>query len=157
MAKTGFYMHVEGFEGFDRTVDFDKAGVRKAMNKAGRLVVIEARKLVSKGGGSRPGEYPAKRSGRLRRSIRARVSRSGFLVRVEPKTGAGVPPSDPYFAYLHYGVRRGAKRRKDHQAQPSGPYRIEPRENYMADALQNQAPAVRSLLSAALAAGLRVK
>jgi hypothetical protein len=156
MPKSGFYMHIEGFEGFDRSVDFDKAQIRKAMRAAGRLVVKEAQSLVS-GGPSGPGKYPAKRTGRLRKSIKARVSRSGFLVRVEPKTGGSVPASDPYFAYLHYGVRKGASRRKDHQAQAGGAYRIAPRANYMADALQHEAPAVRSLLSQALAAGLRIK
>ncbi len=157
MPKSGFYMHIEGFEGFDRSVDFDKKQVRKAMGAAGRLVVREAQALVSSGGPSGPGQYPAKRTGKLRKSIRARVSRSGFLVRIEPKTGGSVPSSDPYFAYLHYGVRKGARRSKSHKMQASGAYRIDPRANYMVDALQHRAPAVRSLLSQALAAGLRVK
>lgn len=157
MAKAGIHMHIDGFDGFDRSVDFDKAQIRKAMRQAGTLVVKQGRRLVTRAGPSRQGEYPAKRSGGLARSIRAKVSRSGFMVRIEPKTGGGVPPSDPYFAYLFYGVRRGASRRKDHRAQPAGPYRVAPRDNYMADALQHEAPAVRNLLSAALAAGLRVK
>lgn len=163
MARSGVYMHIGGFEGFDRSADFDKREVRKAMRKAGTLVVREARKLVAKRGPSAAGDYPSRRTGALSKAIRAKVSRSGFMVRIEPKTGTSVPASDPYFAYLHYGVRRGgsktgsANRRKDHRAQRSGPYRIQPRGNYMADGLQNQAGAVRGLLSAALAAGLRVR
>jgi len=157
MAKPGFYMHVGGFDGFDRSLDFDKSQVRKAMRKAGTLVAKDARKRVSKGGRSTPGEYPGKRTGRLAKSIKAKVSRSGFLVRIEPKAGSSVPASDPYFAYLFYGVRRGAARRKDRKAQAGGPYRIKPRGNYMADALQSEGGSVRQLLSEALAKGLRVK
>jgi len=157
MKRSGFYMHIEGFEGFDRNLDFDKAQIRRGMRRAGSVVTKEARRLVSRRRVSRPGEYPGKGTGRLARSIRARVSRSGFLVKIEPKTGGDVPASDPYFVYLHYGVRRGARRRKDHKAQPAGPWRIEPRENYPADALQNRAAEVRSILGAALAAGLRVR
>ncbi|MGO4326666.1 hypothetical protein AB4Z48_17710 [Cupriavidus sp. 2TAF22] len=157
MAKSGFYVHVEGFEGFDRSIDFDKKQIRRAMRQAGALVVKDARGRVTKQGASKGGGYPSRRTGRLAKSIRAKVSRSGFLVRIEPKTGKDVPASDPYFAYLYYGVRRGATRRKDHKAQSSGPYRVQPRANYMADALEAQAGPVRNLLSAALAAGLRVK
>jgi len=148
----GVYMHVDGFEKFDSGFDFNKREVRNAMQRAGRIVRDEARALLSRGGPSRPGEYPGRRTGKLSRAIRAKTSRSGFLVRVQPKTGAALPM--PYFAYLHYGVRRGAKRRRDRQAQPSGPYRIAPRANYMQDALQRRASDVREILSNALRAAL---
>lgn len=158
MARPGFYMHVEGFEGFDRAVDFDKKEIRKAMRKAGARVAKASRKLVSKGERSAPGDYPGRKTGRLAKSIRAKVSRSGFLVRIEPKTGSGIPASEPYYAYLFYGVRRGAKRRTDHKAQTaSGPWRIRPRRNYMVDALEAESGAVRADLSDALAKALRVK
>lgn len=156
-SKPGVYMHIEGFDGFDRSVDFDKREIRKAMRRAGSLVTKASRKKVSRKSESKAGEYPGKRLGNLAKSIRAKVSRSGFMVRIEPKAGSSIPSSAPYFAYLFYGVKRGAVRRKDHRAQSSGPYRVEPRANYMTDALDEEAPAVRNLLSAALAAGLRIR
>ncbi|WP_064577182.1 hypothetical protein [Cupriavidus gilardii] len=153
MADGAFYMHIEGFEGFDKAIDFNKRKVRAAMRKAGRLVAGQAKMNVALARGAEG--YPAVRTGALRESIDFKLSRSGFLVRVAPKKTSAMPA--PYFVYLHYGVRRGMKRRKDHKAQPAGPWRIKPRANYMADALQDRSDQVRSLLQQALADSLEIK
>jgi hypothetical protein len=76
------------------------------------------------------------------------------LVKIEPQKTADM--KDFYPAYLWYGVRRGAKRGKSHKKQEAtGAWRIEPRENYMVDALNNSKDAVRSILKQAFAAALR--
>jgi hypothetical protein len=86
MAKDqGFYLHLEGFDGFDKKIDFDKKQIRRAMRRSGRAVQQAARKLVGKSMRSQPGAYPGRRTGRLQRSIKLKVSRSGFLVRVAPQ------------------------------------------------------------------------
>jgi hypothetical protein len=152
MARPAAYLHFGEFDSYGK-LDFDKKEIRKAMRRAGALVRGEGRKLVSKRGVSEKGQYPGLRTGRLRRSITARVSRAGFLVKIEPKKTADMKAFYP--AFLWYGVRRGAKRGKSHRKQDAtGAWRIEPRTNYMVDALANRADEVRSILRRAFADAL---
>ncbi len=153
MARPAAYMHFGDFDSYGK-LDFDKKEIRKAMRKAGVLVRAKGRKLVSKRSVSEKGQYPAMRKGTLRRSITYRVSRAGFLVKIEPQKTADMKGFYP--AYLWYGVRRNAKRGKSHRKQEAtGPWRIEPRENYMVDALNSSKGAVRSILKQAFADALR--
>ncbi|MEX6663160.1 hypothetical protein [Pseudomonas sp. W2-17] len=153
MARPAAYLHFGEFDSYGK-LDFDKKEIRNGMRKAGVLVRAEGRKLVSKRAVSGKGQYPGMRKGRLRRSITYRVSRAGFLVKIEPQKTADM--KDFYPAYLWYGVRRGAKRGKSHKKQEAtGAWRIEPRENYMVDALNNRADDVRSILKRAFAEALR--
>jgi len=153
MARPAAYLHIDGFDSYGK-LDFDKKEIRKAMRRAGTVVRGEARKLVGKKGGSSEGEYPGLRKGRLRRSIIYRVSRPGFMVKIEPQKTADM--KDFYPAFLWYGVRRGAKRGKSHKKQAAtGAWRIAPRENYMVDALNRRADDVRTILRQAFAEALR--
>lgn len=165
MGRPAAYLHVEGFESYG-ALDFDKAEVKKAMRRAGVEVQRAARDLVQQRGKSGADEYPAKLSGALRRGIRYRVSRSGFMVKVAPTKSAGM--AEFYPAYLHYGVKAGARVRgrpgmhRRHRGgraelierRKAGAWRIDPRKNYMADALADRSGRVKSLLSQALAAAL---
>ena len=165
MGRPAAYLHVEGFESYG-ALDFDKAEVRKAMRRAGGEVQRAARALVKTAGVSKPGDNPGKQTGALGRGIRYRVSRSGFMVKVAPNKSAGM--AEFYPAYLHYGVKAGARvrgrpglKRRARGARAdlverrkSGGWRIEPRNNYMADALADRSGRVKSLLSQALAAAL---
>lgn len=154
MANDAFYMHIEGFEGFDRKLDFNRRKVRAGMRKAGRLVAGQAKMNVSLARGSN--DYPGVVSGALRDSIDFKLSRSGFLVRIAPTMGEGMDA--PYHAYLFYGVKRGAKRRKDHRAQTgNGEWRIKPRKNYMVDALEDKAAEVKSILRKTLEDAIEIK
>jgi hypothetical protein len=153
MPRPAAYMHFGEFDAYGK-LDFDKKEIRKAMRRAGVLVRAEGRKLVSKRGVSETGQYPGMGKGRLRRSINYRVSRAGFMVKIEPAKTADM--KDFYPAFLWYGVRRGAKRGKSHRKQAAtGAWRIAPRENYMVDALNNRGDDVRSLLKRAFAEALR--
>lgn len=155
MSKATFaaYMHVPDGDSFDR-LDFDRKPIRKAFQQAGREVQREARKLVNRKVDSSRGQYPGRKAGALSRSIRYRVSRSGFLVRIAPQM---TPQMEEFYpAYLHYGVRceRSEENAKRRIAQPIGPYRIRPRKNYMTDALDNRSGRVRAILRRAFAAAL---
>nr|WP_203525607.1 hypothetical protein [Crenobacter caeni] len=146
-------MHIGGFDQFDQ-IDFDKRKVRYGFRKAGQIVTARAQMLLALGKG-RDG-YPNNRTGALLHAINYKVSRAGFLVKIMPDMPAGA--KDYYPAYLHYGVRRGAVRRKDRRAQAkTGPWRIAPRDNYITDALQDSAGKVESTLSRAMARALRPK
>ncbi|MEM4988828.1 hypothetical protein V8G57_15650 [Collimonas sp. H4R21] len=139
MAKPAMYLHIEGFEGFDKRIDFDKKRVRKGMQKVGRIVQREGRKLAVSGG-----DYPKRKAGLLARSIKVKVSRSGFLVRIAPQKIAGM--RDFYPAYLNYGVKN-----------KHGGWRIRPKGNYMADALERKQDDVRHELTGALDGALSIK
>lgn len=162
-ATLAAYMHVEGFDNFHRDA-FDKRKLRAAFRKVGRLVEVRSQLNLSLAGGSV--NYPRIRKGVLRSSIQTKVSRSGFMVKIMPQRVAGM--SAYYPAYLHYGVKQGARvrgtggqRRKRGERQAlidarrSGAWRIAPRDNYISDALEDEANRVRSVLSAGFAAALR--
>ena len=168
-ASIDGYLHVEGFDEFERDV-FDKRKIRAGMRKVGLLITQKAQMNLALGGGQ--DGYPTTRTGSTVESIGFKVSRSGFLVRISPSKTSAM--EDFYPAYLHYGVKRGKKlgklapgmgkgksNRRANGARAaalaeraSGEWRIKPRDNYMADALQDSSSQVQSLLKAAFAAAL---
>lgn len=160
-ATLAAHMHVEGFDQFHKD-SFDKRKVRAAFRKVGRLVASRAQLNLSLAGGA--GNYPRKISGVLRDSIKMRVSRSGFMVKVMPDKIAGM---DEYYpAYLHYGVTRAAwlagrkkstsaKSKRKTLVSAGATWHVKPRGNYIADALEDESARVQSVLSAGFAAALR--
>ena len=168
-ASIDGYLHVEGFDNFQRDA-FDKRKIRAGMRKVGLLIVQRAQMNLVLGKGQVG--YPVNRTGATVESVTYKVSRSGFLVRISPtKTSA---MEEFYPAYLHYGVKKGRKLRKlapgkgkgksNRRARgeraaamaerAAGEWRIKPRDNYMADALQDSASQVQSILSTAFANAL---
>lgn len=171
MADT-LSMHITGFDEFDK-IDFDKTKVRAGFRQAGKEVTARAQMLLALGKGQ--DGYPTTRTGALLHAINFRVSRSGFMVKVMPDMPAGA--KDYYPAYLHYGVRQGARvgrlapgqglgrsnrrargaRGEALAARKLTGWRIAPRDNYIVDALQDSAPKVEKILAAALGRALRPK
>lgn len=149
----GVEVHV-GWTGHSR-IDFDKKRIRKVMRARGRDIQKEARRLVARRAISQAGDYPGRDKGTLWRSIKAKVSRSGFLVRVAPQKTAEMG-KDFYPAYLWYGVHRGSSRSTGHKKQidNGAGWRIEPRKNYMTEALARRREvsenAIRNALKDAL-------
>ncbi|MBN3004511.1 hypothetical protein JW897_12270 [Chromobacterium alkanivorans] len=171
MADT-LSMHITGFDEFDK-VDFDKSKVRAGFRQAGKIVTGRAQMLLALGKGQ--DGYPTNRTGALLHAISFKVSRSGFMVRVMPNMPEG--SKEYYPAYLHYGVRQGARVTKLAPGQGLGRsnrrargargealaarkltgWRIAPRDNYIVDALQDSAQEVEGVLAAALGRALRPK
>lgn len=167
-ASVDGYLHIEGFEQFGREI-FDKKQIRKGMRKAGQVVSRRAQLNLALARGQN--NYPVSRTGRTVESIKFRVSRAGFLVKIAPRKTPDM--KDYYPAYLHYGVKQGARlsrvkagqavnqaardreRRKLRQARKGNGWLIAPRANYMEDALQDEKDQVQSILKAAFAAALR--
>lgn len=165
-ASIESYLHFEGYDSLPRDI-FDKKKIRAGMRKAGRLVMQRAQMNLAL---ARDDEgYPVNRTGATLHSISFRVSKSGFLVRVAPKKTSAM--KEYYPAYLFYGVKRGArlsrlkagekhtaKRRREgirlREARRNNDWLIAPRDNYMADALQDSNSEVQAILSAAFAAAL---
>ncbi len=168
-ASLDGYIHVEGFDQFGRDA-FDKRKIRAGMRKVGRLVTQRAQMNLALGKGQ--DGYPVNRTGATLESIKFKVSRAGFLVKIAPAKTAAM--KEFYPAYLHYGVKKGRRlaklapgrgKGKANRRAPgvrasalaeraAGEWRIRPRDNYMADALQDSSSDVQSILSAAFAAAL---
>ncbi|MFJ2288125.1 hypothetical protein ACIOUF_17490 [Pseudomonas iridis] len=168
-ASIDGYLHVEGFDNFERDA-FDKRKIRAGMRKVGLLIVQRAQMNLVLGKGQ--DGYPVNRTGATVESVTYKVSRSGFLVRISPTKTSVM--EEFYPAYLHYGVKKGRKlgklapgqgkgksnrRARGERAaalaeRAAGEWRIKPRDNYMADALQDSASQVQSILSTAFANAL---
>lgn len=114
-------------------IDFDRKRMRKAMRKVGADVRKQARRLVARRAISEAGQNPGRDTGVLWRSIKATVSKSGFMVKIRPEKTTEMG-ADFYPAYLHYGVRG----------------RIDPRANYMETALEQRRAAAQSAIRSAL-------
>ncbi|NKG32116.1 hypothetical protein FVB43_18985 [Erwinia rhapontici] len=162
MAKP--LLHVE-FKQPDELV-FNRARMRKAFIKIGQVHMRDARRLVMNRARSNPGENPGYRTGKLARSIgyyvpRASSRRPGLMVRIAPnqKRGEGnrLIEGDFYPAFLFYGVRRGAKRKKSHHKGKSGGsgWKVAPRNNFMTQVLENRKSWTRYILSRELRKSLR--
>lgn len=168
-ASVDGYLHIDGFDQFGREI-FDKREVKKGMRRAGQLVMRRAQLNLALARGQ--DNYPISRTGRTLESIRFKVSRAGFLVKVAPRK---TPSMKEYYpAYLHYGVKEGSRirslapgqgrgksnrrargqRAEAMAARAAGAWRVAPRANYMEDALQDEKGRVQSVLKAAFAAAL---
>lgn len=88
----------------------DKAAFRRWLN----LVAKESEKAFKKMGhyppASRPSEYPAIRSGKLRASIRTKVS----------DTHVEISSNTPYAGYLRHGTRKMQRRKMSDNALKEG-------------------------------------
>lgn len=124
------------FDGPLKTPDFDRKVMRKHLGKMGREVAKIGRKLVSKKAVSEPGQYPGKDTGTLQKSIKAKVSKSGFSVGIRP-----YPQyfnGGPYYpAFVYYGHRapntETAAEARSHKKR-TGKKVAAPRKNFVADA-----------------------
>lgn len=160
------YLHID----FPKTPDlnFNRARVRRAFISIGRQLLRDARRKVSRRAISKAGQVPGFRTGTLAKSIgyvvpRATARRPGFMVKVAHNMPEGasrqIPSKDFYPAFLHYGVRRSAKRKKRHHAGASGgkPWRISPRANYLAQAVKNRRYQIQRFLFSELQASVKAK
>lgn len=117
-------------------LDFDKKVVRKALRKGGGEVRKVARRLVARRAISAPGEHPGKDTGLLQRSIGIHMAKRGLWLRVEPRYEVFKKAGVMYYpAILYYGSKKQG---------------IEPRGNYMTEALNQRRANVRTALRAAM-------
>ncbi|MDY8266214.1 hypothetical protein UYN94_23735, partial [Escherichia coli] len=126
----------------------------------------DARRLVMRRARSAPGENPGYQTGRLARSIGYMVpgaskKRAGFMTRIAPnqRNGKGnrMISGDFYPAFLFFGVRGGAKRRRSHHRGASGGsgWRLAPRNNFMVETLEKNRSWTRYFLARELRKSLK--
>ena len=141
-----FRLHISETDNFVK-YDFDRKIVRKTMRRAAALVRSRSKQLLN--AKRKRGNYPRKRTGTLVKSIRTKLSKSGFMARIAPEKIDGM--EEFYPAFLYYGVKdnplKGTERaRARRRGQLSGPWRVKPRDNYMVDALQSRSQKVKEIL-----------
>ena len=122
---------------FHKVIDYDRKKMRAALVRGAGALRKEARRLLSRRAVSRPGEVPGRASGMLWRAIGvvSKGSKGGWL-KVGPKSIRG---RKFYPAFLFYGSKKTG---------------LEPRGNYMEEALQNKAASVRAEAREALRGAL---
>lgn len=113
---------------------------RRALNKGAAVVRAEARRLVSRRAVSAPGEAPGMQTGALRRAV-GTVSKGskGGWIKVGVRTIKG---SIFYPAFLFYGSPKTG---------------LEKRANFVAQALNNVQPAVKTVISQAVRDSVTVR
>lgn len=131
-GDAGAFLLEVGLE-FHKTIDYDRSAMRRALRSGAAQVTKESRRLVSRQAISGVGELPGQQTGRMKRAIGV-VSRGrkGGWVKVGVRTIKG---SDFYPAFLFYGSPKTG---------------LEPRANFVAQALANKRDAVRGEIRAAL-------
>lgn len=145
---------------------FNRARVRRAFVTIGQRHMRDARRLVMRRARSAPGENPGYQTGRLARSIGYMVpgaskKRAGFMTRIAPnqRNGKGnrMISGDFYPAFLFFGVRGGAKRRRSHHRGASGGsgWRLAPRNNFMVETLEKNRSWTRYFLARELRKSLK--
>lgn len=138
---------------------FNRARLRRGFAEIGKAHVAVTRRLLrrTRRHASKPGANPAMQTGKLAHSIaynvpRASARRPGLMVKIAPswKGGkrksfwgkGGTPIQGTYYpAMLYYGVRNASYRLSKQQRRNKlhhkyGGWRIEPRKNYMTEAVE---------------------
>lgn len=126
--------------GFSR-IDFNRSAIRRALRLEINEVRNVARELVAGASPSRPGEFPAQRSGVLKRAIKSKVLRSGLAAVARPEKTPRMG-KDYYPAFLIHGV----KKRRDKALNPG----LQPRADPMVAALARRSAAATEALRLAL-------
>ncbi len=92
--------------------DFDADALKAVLRTEGKEVAKIARRLISRSAISKAGEFPGKRTGKMRKSIRSKVSRSGLMVII---THLIKSDQARYPYMLAYGISKNkVEPRKDH-------------------------------------------
>lgn len=103
--KTGSIQVVFDMEELNlRRTDIDVKAFRPKLRLIGRAMVKQARHKVSKVGTSKPGEYPGRQTGKLRKAIKYRLFKSGFGLVLMQGMPDGV--QEFYPSFLRYGAKR---------------------------------------------------
>ena len=117
-----------------RYPDFDTKVLKSGLRGIGKEIAKTSRKLVSRRGISRKGDYPAMQTGGLAKAIKYKTSRSGFSVAVKSDP-SGMPVYYPAFVYYgHRGPGRDSKKQRG--TKRHGRKVAAPRANWIVDAAE---------------------
>ncbi len=134
-----------------RRIDYDRNRLKEPLKKVGKDVQKIARKNLSSKAVSKPGGFPGMQSGEMRRSIRYKVSRSGYSVYLYPAKTKKM--QDFYPAFVIYGHRApGSETEKEARSHKKrvGKKVAEPRMNPIVSAAIAYEDSFKSVMSEAL-------
>lgn len=139
-----------------RTIDYDPRELRKPLRKAGQDVRKIARKLISRRAVSEAGGFPGRDSGEMQRSLRVKMSRSGYSVAVYPTKTSRMQVYYP--AFVVYGHRgpgsETAEQARRHKKRP-GEKVAKPRKNFVEAAAKAYASTFQNEMTEALADAIK--
>ena len=123
-----------------KCVDYDPKALKKPLRKSGNAVRKIARKMISRKAVSEAGQFPGKQTGEMAKSIKVKVSKSGYSVAVYPTKTQAMPVYYP--AFVVYGHRapysETAQEARSHK-QRAGKKVAAPRKNFVPEAADKYA------------------
>lgn len=134
-----------------RKIDYDPKALKQPLRKSGNAVRKIARKMISRKAVSEAGQFPGKQTGEMAKSIKVKVSKSGYSVAVYPTKTQAMPAYYP--AFVVYGHRapysETAQEARSHK-QRAGKKVAAPRKNFVPEAADKYAKIFESEMFDAL-------
>lgn len=134
-----------------RKIDYDPKALKQPLRKSGNAVRKIARKMISREAVSEAGQFPGKQTGEMAKSIKVKVSKSGYSVAVYPTKTQAMPAYYP--AFVVYGHRapysETAQEARSHK-QRAGKKVAAPRKNFVPEASDKYAKTFESEMFDAL-------
>lgn len=134
-----------------RKIDYDPKALKQPLRKSGNAVRKIARKMISRKAVSEAGQFPGKQTGEMAKSIKVKVSKSGYSVAVYPTKTQAMPAYYP--AFVVYGHRapysETAQEARSHK-QRAGKKVAAPRKNFVPEAADKCAKTFESEMFDAL-------
>lgn len=134
-----------------RKIDYDPKALKQPLRKSGNAVRKIARKMISREAVSEAGQFPSKQTGEMAKSIKVKVSKSGYSVAVYPTKTQAMPAYYP--AFVVYGHRapysETAQEARSHK-QRAGKKVAAPRKNFVPEAADKYAKTFESEMFDAL-------
>lgn len=123
-----------------RKIDYDPKALKQPLRKSGNAVRKIARKMISRKAVSEAGQFPGKQTGEMAKSIKVKLSKSGYSVAVYPTKTQAMPAYYP--AFVVYGHRapysETAQEARSHK-QRAGKKVAAPRKNFVPEAADKYA------------------
>ena len=134
-----------------RKIDYDPKALKQPLRKSGNAVRKIARKMISRKAVSEAGQFPGKQTGEMAKSIKVKVSKSGYSLAVYPTKTQAMPAYYP--AFVVYGHRapysETAQEARSHK-QRAGKKVAAPRKNFVPEAADKYAKTFESEMFDAL-------
>lgn len=139
-----------------RKIDYDPKALKQPLRKSGNAVRKIARKMISRKAVSEAGQFPGKQTGEMAKSIKVKVSKSGYSVAVYPTKTQAMPAYYP--AFVVYGHRapysETAQEARSHK-QRAGKKVAAPRKNFVPEAADKYAKTFESEMFDALGEAIK--
>lgn len=141
--------------GFKR-IDYDAKALKQPLRKSGNAVRKIARKMISRKAVSEAGQFPGKQTGTMQKSIKVKLSKSGYSVAVYPTKTQAMPVYYP--AFVVYGHRapysETTQEARSHKQRP-GKKVAAPRKNFVPEAADKYAKTFQSEMFDALGEAIK--